>query len=147
MASRQPLPVNKHETTNAPGRQDVLLTGLTPTQKGRHKLGKGRLGMQRSTLFRRLSYRRRDCVVVQLKWSLILNVISRGMMTKNPYGVMFCREFDRLLMCGATIVRERRNGGEISHFRRAETTSFHRPNRCASIFLQNHSTIKSAKST
>ena len=41
MASRRSLPMHKHETINAPGQQDVLLTGSLTTQKGRHRSGKG----------------------------------------------------------------------------------------------------------
>ena len=33
--------MHEHETINASGRQDVLLTGPTPTQKGRYTRGKG----------------------------------------------------------------------------------------------------------
>ena len=35
----------------------------------------------------------------------------------------------------------RQNGGEIRHFRRAETTSFHRQNRCAPEIRKNSRTI------
>ena len=45
------------------------------------------------------------------------------MMTTNPYGYMFCREFGRLFDVWSYIVRARQNGGEISHFCRAEMTS------------------------
>ena len=54
-----------------------------------------------------------------------------GIMAKNPYGDMFCHIFGQLFDVWSYVVRARQNDGEISHFRRAETTSFHPPNRCA----------------
>ena len=40
------------------------------------------------------------------------------------------------------LVRARQNGGEISHFRRAETTSFHCQNRYAPKPFHEYATIK-----
>ena len=54
------------------------------------------------------------------------------MMTMKSYGDMFCHPFSRLFDVLSYVVKARQNGRGISHFRRAETTSFHRPNRRAS---------------
>ena len=73
--------MHKHETINALGWQDVLLTSLSPTQKGRYKRGKG---WPRPGVFGEAKVEGN----FEDDW---------GMMIMNPYGDMFCHTFDRLL--------------------------------------------------
>ena len=83
-------------------------------------------------LFGRLVCRRCDDGVQQWQWSLISkwwwwggvvggHELIWGHILSHVWSTFWCGE----------LVRARQNGGEIGHFRRAETASFHRPNRCA----------------
>ena len=90
----------EHETINAPCRQDTLLIGPSPTQKGRYKSKKG---WPRLRAFWKAEIPSFAAVVVP--WSLcrrpqatvILDFESDGgMLTMNPYGDMFCHIFGRL---------------------------------------------------
>ena len=101
MAYRRSLPVHKHETINTPSRQDVLLAGSTPTQKRRrYKRGKG---WPRPRAFGNAKIPSFPAAVMSLSFlrrppaTVILDFESDwGMLAMNPYGSMFCRDFDRL---------------------------------------------------
>ena len=100
MAYQRSLPVHEHETINAPGRQDVLLTGPTPTQKGRYKRGKG---WPRPRAFENAKIPSFPAAVMSPSFLLRpqATVILYfegvwGILIINPYGGMFSREFGQL---------------------------------------------------
>ena len=77
-------------------------------------------------------------VVPKQQWSLILNVIG-GWWLWTHMGTCFVSHLVDI-WC-VKLVSARRNDGGIRHFRRAETTSFHRPNRCAPKIEKHSKTI------
>ena len=129
MAPRRSLSVRKHDTINAPDRQYALLTGSRPFSKEYTKVV--RVGHSQGHLGRRRSPRLPAVVVSPLLWPCLSN--------GDPWFWRWWGDGDHELMWGCVLsciwsafwcvelVRVRQNGGEISHFRRAETMSFHRP--------------------
>ena len=63
-------------------------------------------------------------------------------MTKNPYGDTYVLSHIWSNLWCVELVRARQNGWEIRHLRHAETTSFHRQNRCAPKPFHEYATIK-----
>ena len=130
MASQRSLPVREHDTISAPGRQCTLLTGSLLTQQGRYKNRKGWPS---------------PGAYEKAKIPSFATVLAATSSKSNGHLWFWRRWGDddhkpmwRCVLsciwsafCCVKLVRARRNGGEISHFRRAETTYFHRPNICA----------------
>ena len=126
-----------HESVNHPvvacrcGRQYTLLTGPSSVQKGRYRRGKGwprpgALGKAKTLSFL--------AVVLPPTWcrrpqaTVILDFEGEGGGDHEPiWGHVLSQVWSTFWR--VALVRVRRNGGEISHFRHAETTSFHRQNR------------------
>ena len=144
MASQWSLPVHEHDTISAPGRQYTLLTGSSPIPQRRYK---SRKGWPRPGAYWKAKTPSFGAVVVATsspsngdlwfwrRWGDDDHKPMRGCLLSCIWSTFWCME----------LVRARKNGREISNFRRAETTSFHRPNRCARKIEKKSKTVPQLK--